>query len=133
MPTTDDLTTDLSRIAGCFVMTGLGHRQRGRQRQVCRVRLSDAVPATAAAVTAIVSGAADPRKARFPTTPALAGGRRGVPPYEALFVLRGPCSVDLHRQLANPVNEVRSQVSRSIQDFDLEVALQDLFPQDAQL
>jgi TolB-like protein len=23
--TTDDLTTDLSRIAGCFVMTGLGH------------------------------------------------------------------------------------------------------------
>jgi hypothetical protein len=33
--------------------------------------------ATAAAVTAIVSGAADPRKARFPTTPALAGGRRG--------------------------------------------------------
>jgi hypothetical protein len=75
--TTEDLTTDLSRIAGCFVMTGLGHRQRGRQRQVCRVRLSDAVPATAAAVTAMVSGAADPRKARFPTTPALAGGRRG--------------------------------------------------------
>jgi hypothetical protein len=42
-------------------------------------------------------------------------------------------SVDLHGELANPVNEVRAQIFRSIHDLDLELALQDLFPQDAQL
>jgi hypothetical protein len=41
------------------------------------------------------------------------------------------CSVDLHGELANPVNEIRAQIFRSFHDLDLEVAPQDLFPQDA--
>ena len=59
-------------------------QERGGQRQVCSVRLSDAVSATTA-VAAIVSGAADRWNARFPRNalswPAAAGC---VPPYEAL-------------------------------------------------
>jgi hypothetical protein len=65
--------------------------ERGGQRQACRVRLSDAVPATAAVVTAIASGAADRRNACFPGTPALAGGRAGCSALRrAALVLRGP-------------------------------------------
>ena len=43
------------------------------------------------------------------------------------------CSVDLNRELANPVNQIGAQIIRSIRDLDLKVALQDLFPQDAEL
>jgi hypothetical protein len=109
-------------------------QERNGQRQACWVRLSDAVPATATAVTAIASGVGDRRNPRFPRN--ARSGRQPPGVFRAIgaaLVLRGPCSVDLHGQLANPMNEVRAQVFRSIHDVDLEVALQDLFPQDAQL
>jgi hypothetical protein len=69
-----------------------------------------------------------------PERPLLPAAARSVPPYGALPSCCADLrSVDLHGQLAHPVNEVRAQVLRSIHDLDLEVALQDLFPQNAQL
>jgi hypothetical protein len=55
---------------------------------VCRVRLSDAVPATTAAVTAIVSDAADRRNAGFPRN--ARSGRR--PPWVFRPMRRCPCA-----------------------------------------